>query len=155
MNKLSHIILLVGIVCAPVAVLGKDLQTPAVTIKGNAIRIDGQFAHIQGEMPSERGPWFYHVEQRTTNLFVYSFWTINEFQDTKEKNYGLYEAKSWTVEVLDSKDDPETELIFDRSNDFLFWGNLVMGADQAQVMIDSIKGMPKSSYGPVTLKILQ
>ena len=155
MNALRQATLLLVMAFVPAVAMNQDLQAPSVTLQGATIKIDGQFAHIQGEMPAKMGPWFYHVEQKTPNLFVYSFWTIGEFQDTREKNHGLYEAKSWTVEVLDSKNDPETKLIFDKLDDFLFWGDLVIGAGKAQVMIKSIDGLPESSCGPVSLQILK
>lgn len=147
------LVLIVGIV--PVTAKGQDSQTPKMALHGNFVKIDGQFAHVQGEMPVKGSAWFYKVEHRGTNLFVYSFWSINEFKDRKEKDYGFYRAQAWTVQVLDSKSHPEKEVIFDRLNDFYFWGNLVAGPEQAQVVISSIEGLPKSTYGPVALMVLK
>jgi len=155
MSKLWRVILFTAITCTPVAVLSQDLQAPTASLHGDILKIDGQFAHIQGEMPVKGEPWFYHVEMKTDHLFVYSFWTIDIFQDTEEGDCGSYRARSWTVEVIDSKVDTETSLIFDRHNDFQFQGCLVKVADKARVTINWIDGLPENSYGPILLKILK
>ncbi len=155
MPRLRQALLLIAIAAGPVIARGQELQAPSVVLHGDSVKIDGQFAHVQGQMPSKGQSWLYQVERKKTNLFVFHFWSINVFQDTKEKDHGFYRAKAWTVEVLDSKEHPEREVIFDRLNDFYFWGNLVQGAGQAQLSITSIEGLPASPYGPVTLKVLK
>jgi hypothetical protein len=155
MHQLRLAVLSASIATVSIVARGQDSQAPVVTLQGNSVKIDGQFAHVQGPMPSRGPSWFYRVERKKANLFVYSFWAINEFRDRKEKNFGFYRAQAWTVEILDSKDHPEKEVVFDRLNDFFFWGNLVRGIDQAQLSIASIEGLSESPYGPVVLKILK
>ncbi|WP_306590662.1 hypothetical protein [Geothrix sp. 21YS21S-4] len=150
-----RLITLVVSVVAPAMMWAQESKAPTVTLRGNSLKIDGQFVHVQGKMPVKGRIWFYQVEHRNLDLFVYNFWTINAFQDTKEKDFGLYHAQAWTVEILDSKRDPEKEVIFDRLNDFYFWGNLVLSPEAARITMNSIKGLPESSYGPVTLRPLK
>lgn len=150
-----RVALTVAVGTSPLCLVAQTTTAPAVALHGGEIKFDGKFAHIRGKMPATGGSWFYSVRQRTPNLYVFSVWQLNEFKDRKEKSIGFYRAKSWTVEVLDSESHPEKEVIFDRANDFFFWGNLIPTTDQAQLSISTIEGLPESSYGPVALKALK
>ena len=134
---------------------GQDVQSPLVRVQGNRIEFVGKFAKISGDLPQKDVTWLYHVENPRARLFVYSFWTIAEFQDRKEPNSGFYRAKSWTVQVLDSSEEPETRVIFDRTNDFFFRGKIKNMEQQMEVRIATIEGLPGNSYGPVLLKKLK
>ncbi len=133
---------------------GQDVQPPIVTLHGNKVEFYGKYTNIGGYLPQKSEAWYYLVEQQKTHLFIYHFWVIAEFQDRKEPNGGFFRAKSWNVQVLDSSDDPEKQVIFDKENDFYFWGNFTIKENQVRIEITSIEGFPPSLYGPVLLRKL-
>lgn len=156
MSKLFKILVLFAIIdSSHLPASAQASQAPTVTLRGDKMTISGKFAHIDGNMPTIGDLWLYSVESPRPSLFVFSFWLISEFADTKEANYGFYHAKSWTVEVLDSQDHPEKTLIFDSANDMYFWGNLALKDRQARLHINGIKGLPNSGAGPIVLKALR
>ena len=150
----SKVICLIILVAFSVFVSGQQSQIPVISLHGGSLQIDGRYAHIKGKLPVKSGKWLYSVETRNNDLYVYHLWLIQIFADTKESNSGHYEARSWTVEVLDTNTNPEQEVVFERRNSFFFSGNLMAGPNTARLTITAIDGLPDSSSGPITLQIL-
>jgi hypothetical protein len=52
---------------------------------------------------------------------------------------------------MDSKDDQEKEIIFERENEFYFWGDAVKAPEGEMIKINSIVGLPEGIHGEVIL----
>ncbi|MGB9407569.1 MAG: hypothetical protein WCA89_08530 [Terracidiphilus sp.] len=135
--------------CGEAANLCKCIDPPSLSIKSNTIFVSGQTVHLSGKLPSEDEHWFYNVTCHTSSrLFNFSLWTISKFHDRD----GFYFAKSWNLQIMDSKDDQEKEIIFDRENEFYFWGDAVKTPEGERIKIDSIVGLPEGIHGDVILR---
>ena len=135
--------------CGEAANLCKCIDPPSLSIKSNTIVVSGQTVHLAGKLPSENEHWFYYVTCDTSSrLFNFSLWKISKFHDRD----GFYLAKSWNLQILDSKDYPEKELIFERENDFYFWGDVETTKGAARVRVDSIVGLPNELHGTISLR---
>jgi hypothetical protein len=53
---------------------------------------------------------------------------------------------------MDSKYDQEKEIIFNRENEFNFWGNVVKTPEGERIKIDSIVGLPLGIHGEGILR---
>jgi len=135
--------------CGEAASLCKCIDPPTLSIKSNTIVVSGQTVHLSGKLPSENEHWFYYVTCDTSSrLFDFSLWKISKFHDRD----GFYSAKSWNLQILDSKDDPEKKLIFERENEFYFWGDVKTTKGSASVRVDSIVGIPNELHGTISLR---
>jgi hypothetical protein len=122
-------------------------EPPRLTRHLNTITVTGQTVHISGRLPKDSDRWFYHVICRSGRLFDFSLWTIVEFKDRD----GYFLAESWDLQVLDSKDYPEKEVIFDKEDKFYFWGEAKYRAGHERIRFDSIDGLPEGVRGTVIL----
>jgi hypothetical protein len=120
---------------------------PTLSIKSNVITVSGQALHLSARLPSSDEHWFYSATCHSSRLFNFSLWTIDKFADRD----GYYRATSWNLQVLDSKDYPEKELIFERENQFYFWGNIDEHQGFKRIRVDSIVGLPNQLHGTITL----
>ena len=135
--------------CGEAASLCKCIDPPTLSIKSNTIVVSGQTVHLAGKLPSKNEHWFYYPTCETSSrLFNFSLWTISKFHDRD----GFYFAKSWNLQILDSKDAPERELIFERENEFYFWGDVKTTKGSARVRVDSIVGIPNELHGTISLR---
>jgi hypothetical protein len=135
--------------CGETANLCKCDDPPSLSIKNDAVIVSGQVVHLSGILPSNDEHWFYSVTCHTSSrLFNYSLWVISKFHDSD----GFYSAKSWNLQILDSKDNPEKELTFNRENMFNFWGDVVKTPEGERIRIDSIVGLPDGIHGDVVLR---
>ena len=135
--------------CGEAASLCKCDDPPSLSIKHNTIIVSGQTVHLSGKLPSEDEHWFYSVTCHTSSrLFNFSLWTISKFHDRD----GFYSAKSWNLQIMDSKYDQEKEIIFNRENEFNFWGNVVKTPEGERIKIDSIVGLPLGIHGEGILR---
>ncbi|MGA2352705.1 MAG: hypothetical protein ABSF70_19890 [Terracidiphilus sp.] len=135
--------------CGEEAKLCQCTDPPELSIHSNTITVSGQTVHLSGKLPTVSDHWFYSVTCHTSSrLFDFSLWKISKFHD----HDGFYSAKSWNLQVMDSKDDHEKEIVFDRENEFYFWGNVENTNRAARVNVDTIVGLPKELHGTISLR---
>jgi len=134
--------------CGESANLCKCDDPPSLSVKHNTIIVSGQVVHLSGNLPSKDERWFYNITCHTSSrLFNFSLWTISKFHDRDS----FYFAKSWNLQIMDSKDDQEKEIIFERENEFYFWGDAVKAPEGEMIKINSIVGLPEGIHGEVIL----
>jgi hypothetical protein len=123
-------------------------DAPKLTIQTDSVTVSGETVHISRSLPQHSDRWFYSVSCRSSRLFNFSLWAIIKFNDRD----GYYLAKSWNLQILDSHDHPEKEVIFDRENEFYFWGNVVETPEGERIIVTSIVGLPEGIHGDVILR---
>jgi hypothetical protein len=135
--------------CGEAANLCKCDDPPSLSISNDSIIVSGKVVHLSGILPSKDERWFYSVTCHTSSrLFNFSLWTISKFHDRD----GLYFAKSWNLQIMDSHDDQEREVLFDRENEFYFWGDAIDDPEGKKIKITSIVGLPEGIHGEAVLR---
>jgi hypothetical protein len=122
-------------------------EPPRLIRHFNTITVSGQTVHISGSLPKNSDQWLYHVTCRSGRLFDFYLWTVSQFKDRD----GFFLANSWDMQILDSKDNPETEVIFDKEAKFFFWGGAIYRDGHERIRVDSIDGLPDGVRGTVIL----
>jgi hypothetical protein len=126
-------------------------DAPKLSIQGRQLLVSGRAEHIAGALPAEAGNWFFQVRCQSSRLFNFSLWKFDRFADKSEPGHGFYRATSWNLQVLDSNQNPEREVTFDRENSFWFWGDVKSSNGIALIEIDSMVGLPEELHGSVKL----
>ena len=123
-------------------------DAPKLTIQSDTITVSGAAVHITGKLPQPSDQWFYSVSCHSSRLFDFSLWTILKFNDRD----GYFLAQSWNLQILDSHDHPEKDVLFARENEFYFWGDAVKTPEGERIKVDSIVGLPEGIHGDVILR---
>jgi hypothetical protein len=123
-------------------------DAPKLTVQSGIITVSGEAVHITGKLPQLSDQWYYSVSCHSSRLFDFSLWTIIKFNDRD----GFFLAQSWNLQILDSHDHPEKEVLFDRENEFYFSGDVVRTPGGERIKVDSIVGLPEGIHGDVILR---
>jgi len=130
---------------------GQCDDAPRLSIKGSQLLVSGREEHIAGALPADAERWFFYVRCRSSRLYDFSLWKFDRFGDRGEPGHGFYRATSWNLQLLDSNESPEREVIFDRENSFWFWGDVKNTKENASIRIDSMVGLPVELHGLMKL----
>jgi hypothetical protein len=122
-------------------------DAPQLTISSDTITVVGKNFHISAPLPRRGEHWLYSVSCHTSSLFDFSWWTFSRFHDRD----GLFLAKSWNLQVLDSPEAPEQEVTFENENQFYFWGGVTQVKGGERVRFDHIVGLPNTLHGDAML----
>ena len=128
-------------VIRPGSVRAQCGNAPKLEIQADTIDVFGEAVHISGVLPQHSDRWFYHVSCQSPRLFNFSLWTVDRFSDRD----GFFVAKSWNLQILDSREHPERGVIF-------FWGNLIKTPKGVKVSVKSIVGFPEGIRGDVIIR---
>jgi hypothetical protein len=123
-------------------------DAPKLTIQSGRITVSGEAVHITGKLPQLSDQWYYSVSCDSSRLFNFSLWTIIRYNDRD----GYFLAKSWNLQIFDAQESPEKNVIFERENEFSFWGDVVKTPVGERIKIDSIVGLPKGIHGDGILR---
>jgi hypothetical protein len=135
--------------CGEAAALCRCDDPPSLSISNDYIIVSGEVVHLSGILPSKEERWFYSVTCHTSSrLFNFSLWTISKIHDRD----GFYFAKSWNLQIMDSSDVQEREVLFDRENEFYFWGDVTDDPKGKKIKITSIIGLPDGIHGEAVLR---